>query len=553
MGKKNKARRRAPASRAWAGQARAAAGQEGDLSRSEADEIVQDVLSKLWKGVASGDPLRAELETATCMAFPYVLGQRDPADIESFIDTVLVQGARRRRNPDGAALLRLLMTLGTPATRRAASRALAELTGEGIYPPEWVTEIGKVTPGQAWRRFDVFGDDEAIAVTFSYGETEHGIVVQVDLAGIPVATAIGVSSDAAQLIEAISGHNEEFDRSEQISLAEARARMSRPLDRAGREDSPKLSPSSIAYLPVARSRARRLPDGGAERGPVFTAADRAAAVEEFMKSPQAAEAVAADEESTRFWAEVLTGYSGRIPGEPPDQVGPRKLAHILLGHVPNTFVLSPAQRSHLEPAVTAWVRWSADRRELGQAGTAMLLEQVPRVLSRFGEAYDDPDAAAIRGYASGLATSAADVSWLSGNVGRRMFALPLPDEHTPLDLADPADRRRLVQEEFGECTPPSGMTSEEFAEAAYRVIEELWRDEDNPTYQAASRLFAEGLARHDVIHRLAGTPARAHGAVRRLQDGGQPGQGAHWSPPSCWPASSAMACTAARNTSARCP
>ena len=116
---------------------------------------------------------------------------------------------------------------------------------------------------------------------------------------------------------------------------------------------------------------------------MFTAADRAAAVDEFMKSPQAAEAVAADEESTRFWAEVLTGYSGRVPGEPPAQVGPRKLAHILLGHVPNTFVLSPAQRGHLEPAVTAWVRWSADHRDLGEAGTEVLMEQAPRVLSRF--------------------------------------------------------------------------------------------------------------------------------------------------------------------------
>jgi hypothetical protein len=478
----------------------------------QADEIVQQVLSSLWEGVASGDPLRAELETATCMAFPYVLGQRDPAGIESFIDTVLVRGALRRRDPDGAALLRLLMTLGTAQTRWTASRALAELTGEGIYPPEWVTEIGQAAPVQAWRRFDVFGDDEAIAVTFSYGETEHGILVQVDLAGVPVATAIGVSSDAARLIEAISGSNEEFDRSEQISLADARARILRPLDRAGREDSPKLSPSSIAYLPVARSRVRRLQEDGAEPRAAYSAADRAAAVEEFMKSPQAAEAVAADEESARFWAEVLTGYSGRIPGEPPDQVGPRKLAHILLGHVPNTFALSAAQRGHLEPAVTAWVRWSADRRDLGEAGTAALLEQVPRVLSRFDEAYNDPDAVAIRGYASGLATSAADVSWLSDSVGRRMFALPLPDEHGPLDLADPADRRRLVQEEFGECTPPPGMTSEEFVEAANRVIEELWRDEDNPAYQEASRLFADGLARHDVIHRLAGTPAPTMGS-----------------------------------------
>jgi hypothetical protein len=478
----------------------------------QADEIVKQVLSSLWEGVASGDLLRAELETATCMAFPYVLGQRDPADIESFIDTVLVRGALRRRDPDGAALLRLLMSLGTAQTRRTASRGLAELTGEGIYPPEWVTEIGKAAPRQAWRRFDVFGDDEAVAVTFSYGETEHGILVQVDLAGVPVATAIGVSSDAARLIEAISGNNEEFDRSEQISLADARARILRPLDRAGREDSPKLSPSSIAYLPLARSRVRRLPEDGAEPRSAYTAADRAEAVEEFLKSPQAAEAVAADEESTRFWAEVLTGYSGRIPGEPPDQVGPRKLAHILLGHVPNTFALSAAQRGHLEPAVTAWARWSADRRDLGEAGTTALLEQVPRVLSRFGEAYDDPDAAAIRGYASGLATSAADVTWLSDSVGRRMFALPLPDKHGPLNLADPADRRRLVQEEFGECTPPSDMTSEEFVEAAYRVIEELWRDEDNPTYQTASRLFADGLGRHDVIHRLAGTPAPTVGS-----------------------------------------
>jgi hypothetical protein len=516
VSKKNKARRRPTAARAGAGQAAPAGQAAATRGRSQmdeqADEIVQQVLSSLWDGVASGDPLRAELETATCMAFPYVLGQRDPADIESFIDTVLVQGARRRRNPDGAALLRLLMALGTAQTRRAASRALAELTGEGIYPPEWVTEIGKVTPGQAWRRYDVFGDDEAIAVTFNYGEAGHGIVVQVDLAGIPVATTIGVASDAAKLIEAISGNNEEFDRSEQISLAEARMRMLRPLDRAGREESPKLSPSSIAYLPVARSRVRRLPERDGDPRTVYTAADRAAAVEEFMKSPQAAEAVAADEESTRFWAEVLTGYSGRIPGEPPDQVGPRKLARILLGHVPNTFALSPAQRGHLEPAVTAWVRWSADRRKLGEAGTEVLMEQLPRVLGLFDQAYDDPDAVAVRGYASGLATSAADVSWLSDSVGRRMFALPLPEKHAPLDLADPADRRRLVREEFGECTPPPGMTSEEFVEAAYRVVEELWRDEDNPTYQTASRLFADGLSRHDVIHRLAGSPAPTVGS-----------------------------------------
>jgi len=529
VSKKTKPRRRTPASKARAtskapaaGQARAAgtasasktapASSLTPAEQTQAEAIVDGVLSALWDGIGSGDPLRAELETATCIAIPRVLGQQDRGDNETFIATVLVDGAARKRNPDGAALLRMLMALGTPDTKRAASQALAELTGAGIYPPEWVTEVGKVTPGQAWRRYDLFGDDEAIVVTFGYGEAEHGIVVQVDLAGIPVANAIGVSSNAARLVEAISGDSKEFERAEQISLAQARRRLLSPLDRADRDPTVELSTQSRAYLPVARSRVRRLPAGDTQPGPVFTAADRSAAVDEFMKSPLAAEAVAADEESTRFWAEVLTGYSSRVPGEPPAEVGPRKLANILLGHVPNTFALSPAQRGHLEPAVTAWVRWSAGRRDLGEAATNVLMEQVPKVLSQFGQAYDDPDAVTIRGYASGLAASDADVSWLSDNVGRRMFALPVPERHAPLDLADPADRRRLVEAEFGHCTPPPGLTSEEFVEAAHRVVEELWRDKENPTFQAASRMYSDGVSRHDLIHHLAGAPVPTMGS-----------------------------------------
>jgi len=489
---------------------------------TEADAIVRRVLGDLWKAVAAGAPLQAEIEASTCMEIPRVLGVRDSAEEEQFRATVLVEGARRRRDPDGAALLRLLMAMGTAPTKRAASRALAELTGEGVYPPEWVTEIGKAAPGRAWRRYDVFGDDEAIAVTFAYGEAEHGILVQVDLAGLPVAISAGVSSNVDRLIEAITGGIGEegglgeFDRSDPISLADARRHIAGPLDRMDRDTAAELSNSTVAFLPLVRSRVRRLPAEGAEAIPEFSAADRAAAVDEFMKSPEAAEAVSADEESTRFWAEVLTGYSGRRPGEAPDQVGPRKLAHILLGHVPNTFVLTPAQRDHLEAAVTAWARWSAGRRDLGEAATAVLMERVPQVVSRFGLAYDDPDAVAIRGYASGLATSGADVAWLSDQVGRRMFALPLPEQHGPLDLADPADRRRLVAEEFSDCTPPSTgpspMTSEEFVEAAYRVVEDLWQDEESAAYRTARRMFEDGVARHDIIHRLAGTPAPTVGS-----------------------------------------
>ncbi len=484
--------------------------------RAEADAIAQRVLSGVWTAVAAGEPLRAELEVSTCMAVPHVAGQRDPAETESFISTVLVDEAVRRETPEGAALLRLLMSLGTPATKRTASRALGELTGAGVYPPEWVTEIGKVTPVQAWRRYDIFGDDETVAATFSYGESEHAVAMQVDLTGIPITTAIGVATNAENLIEAVRRDDDEFDQAEQIPLAEARRRMEEPLARCEEQADPGLSTDTVAYLPVARTRVRRLPAEEGYQRPEFTAADRAAAVDDFLKSPLAAGAVAADEDATRFWAEVLTGYSSRIPGEPPTLVGPRKLAHILLGHVVNSFDLSPAQRQHLEPAVTAWTLWSAEKRNLTEAQTARLVEQLPVTFGRFDEAYGDPDSATIRGYVSDLARSDADVAWLSRNVGRRMFALPLPgqqDGGTRRDVGDPADRRALAEAEFGGCTPPAGLTSEQFVAAAAGVIEELWRPDASEIFQAANNLSLEGVSRHDIIHRLAGAPGRTVGAA----------------------------------------
>jgi hypothetical protein len=502
-----------PSSTSTAGTTRAGAGPAGagdTLGRGEADAIVQRVLSSLWGAIAAGDPLRAELETSTCMAIPHVAGQRDPAETESFVSTVLVNEASRRQTPDGAAMLRTLMSLGTPAIRKTASRALGELTGAGIYPPEWVTEIGKVTPGQAWRRYDIFGDDETVAVTFRYGETEHAVVMQVDLTGIPITTAIGVASNAASLIDAVKQvDDDEFDRAEQIDVLEARRRMEEPLARCQEESDPGLSADTVAYLPIARTRIRRLPVEPFYVPPDFTAADRAAAVDDFMQSPLAAEAVAADDESTRFWAEVLTGYSSRTSAEPPTQVGPRKLVHILLGHVVTGFTLSAAQRRHLEPAVTAWVRWSAEQRNLDETQRSHLIERLPSAFSRFDEAYDDPDSATIRGYASGLAASDVDVGWLTLSVGRRMFALPIPPpDGGRADVSDPAGRRALVEAEFGSCTPPAGMTSEQFVDAACGVVEELWRTRDlNPTYQAASGMMLDGVARHDIIHRLAGEPA----------------------------------------------
>jgi hypothetical protein len=491
---------------AHAGRAPAAASTAPGGAPTAADE-----LAGLLAAISAGDPLGAELETASWMGLPHAVGKAAADDAETFVQEVLIDGAVRRRTPEAAALLRVLMALGTPATRRAASRGLARLTNAGIYPPDWVTEVARPVPVRAWRRYDVFGDDEFIAVTFGYGEAEHGLVVQVDLTGLPMAIMVGVAADPARLIEAMNSEDDPFERHQGIGLAEARRRTEAPLARCDQEPDPGVSRDTLAYLPIARSRVRRLPADGAEQAPVFTAADRAAAVDDFLDSPLAAEALAADPGSTRFWAEVLTGYSSRIAGEPPGQVGPRKLAHILLGHVPNTFTLSPAQREHLEPAVTAWTRWAAEHQGLDEAATARLTSRVPQVVSRFDQAYDDPEAITARGYLADLATSDADVSWLARQLARRVFALPVAGaDHR--DVSGSAERRALVEAEFAACAPPSGMTSEQFVAAADRVISELWHDDPETIFQTARRMFADGVDRHDIIHALA--EARDSSAIR---------------------------------------
>jgi hypothetical protein len=472
--------------------------------RDEMDTLVERMVGALWRAVEAGDVLKAELEAGTCMALPRV-GRLAPDDAQAFISKVLVDEAGRTPSPEGAAMLRLLMSLGSAATKRAASQALAQLTKSGFYPPEWVTGAGKAEPVRAWRRYDVFGDDEAVAVTFRYGAAEHGVIGHVDLTGIPVAVAVGVAIDAASLIEAMTRADDPFDRVEAIGLADARRRLEAPLARCDEDPDPDLSVDTLAYLPVARSRVRRLPAEGAEPVPVFTAADRAAAVAEFLASPLAAEARAADEDATRFWAEILTAYSSRIPGEPPAQVGPRKMALLLLGHVPNTYRLTAAQRQHLAPAVTAWTRWSAEHRGLDEAAAARLMDSLPEVLARFDAAYDDPDSVTTRSYLADLATPEADVSVLSGHVARRMFAIPVPRAGAgdAVDLSDPAVRRARIETEFAGCTPHAGLTGPDFQAAVQRVAAELWDNEPAETFQAARRLFTSGADRHDIIHTLA--------------------------------------------------
>jgi hypothetical protein len=465
------------------------------------DNPMDSFFADLGTTIAAGDVLNAEIETSGLL-FMLSQADRSTAELARLIDAIVSVASNELNGPDGAAYLRLLISLGPRAVKRAASEALAELTADGVYPPEWVTSIGKPTPGQAWRLYDVAGDREVVVATYRYGDAEHALLVSVDLAELPLAGMIVVSEKADGLIKTLQDNAEPWERFEQITLAEARRRIEPAIARADEEHDFGRDDSAL-FLPLAKSRLRRLPSDAPSA--VYTAADRAAAVDEFLGSTDGADA--GDPEIARFWAQALTGYSSRVPGEPPAQVGPTRLFAMLLVHVPSTFTLSAGLRDGARQAVTAWVRWAAGYQGLDEAAAERLTERVPQILADFQGAYDDPISVMERGYVRDLVAGDTDLAWLADQRARREFAVPLPDERdadvADVSATDPDGRAAVTTAEFAHCRP-EGAEGETLVAAARRVVEEIWHDDPARTWQEAKRLTATGLGRHDVIHALAG-------------------------------------------------
>jgi hypothetical protein len=477
---------------------------EADALAESADEenSLDRALAELRTTISAGDLLRAEIQTSALLALLYI-ADVSAAETALLIEVYIGFATKELRGPTGPAYLRLFMSLGPQSAKRKASEALAELIADGVYPPEWVTSIGRPTPGHAWRLYDVTGDRELIVVTYRYEDAEHGLLVVIDLAELPIVGGILIGEDADDMISTLRDQAKPWDHHEQITVAEARRHIEPALTRA-EEWGFDPADASVLFLPLAKSRVRRLPSDDLGDAVVYTAADRAAAVDEFLRSTDGADA--ADPETARFWAQVLTGYSSRRPGEPPAQVGSQRLAAILLVHVTTTFTLSAVLHDGLRSAVTAWAHWAAVHQGLDEEATEHLTAGVPQLLDEFEDAYDDPEFVVARGYVRDLVTGDTDVAWLADQRARRAFAVPLPDERdaevADIDASDPDGRAAVTMAEFAHCGP-DGPAGKEFAAAAVRVVEEIWRDDPAQTWQEATRLAAKGLDRHDLIHALA--------------------------------------------------
>lgn len=457
------------------------------------------------------DPLEVELSAAPIASLPRKFGMnRQLSDL--VVTAALAEDVADHPSEESAAALRAIVAVGSKPVRSAAISVLGEVTDCGFYPPAWAGVIGRPDPVAAWRRYDVFGDTETIAVEFAYGPDRHVLLVSTDLFRPRDATQITIEKDPADAASSIQDGTDPLYRWEGLDLAAARARLEPALTRCDQVRHPDLPVDSLAFLPVARSRVRRLPRAQASTPEVaFDAGDRRSAVSAFLSTPAAREA--GDSGVVRFWAETLAGYSSLVAGTPPTRVGPLRLSHIVLGYVPTMIELTPEQRHGMPAAVRAWTNWAASHEGLGDLARDHLAAALPTVLDRFDAAYDDPDNAQQRAYLHDRPATSTDAKALAAIVARRAIAVPLPDARTGesaervIDVADPAERRAVIRDEYGECDPPEGMAPAVFLDAVERVSEQLWHDDPPQIWQAARQLIDEGVRQHEILHELVRQPA----------------------------------------------
>ena len=149
------------------------------LLRMTPQQVLADVLDGfaplLRRGVG---PLAAELCGAEFLSTIRAVDP-DDADLPTLL-TDLIGRAEARGGPEALAMLRVLAATGPDDIRPVAAGAGDRLVAGGLTDPPWAAGLGRPKVGPSFGYADFFGDQEAIALTFSYGRKRHALVVLID-------------------------------------------------------------------------------------------------------------------------------------------------------------------------------------------------------------------------------------------------------------------------------------------------------------------------------------------------------------------------------------
>ncbi|GAA2603331.1 IS1096 element passenger TnpR family protein [Paractinoplanes durhamensis] len=431
------------------------------------DDVVYAEAEAFRKFGDDAHPLDVEIHTAQLL---YRFEQEQPSGSFGLAMGAFTLAARSPQ-PHVAAFVAAVNHL---LPGMASHMALADLARQGILPPAWAERLGDVEPRRAWRYRDAFGDQEALLVTFSYDDAEHGILVEIVTCPTPMARVVHLSGTVDALRDVLQRSADDAHGQvtlEAITLDQAYASLTGPVQ----QPHPDMTPQSLAWLPIVAHRVGLLPEPEPVDPARSTRAERAAAVETFLADTAPLPGVGY--EVLRFWAQVLAGYTG-TDGSAPTRIGPVWLGHVLGEHVPRAFELTPAQRSGLAAAVTAWARWATRQQGLPTAAADLLAARIAEIDEAFDRVYADLERTTSRSYLSDITATTADGEDLRRVFALRTTAVPLPRHGSlaeqALRVSDPADRHRILTAVLESWELAPGQSVLDWIDALVSVSDQLW-------------------------------------------------------------------------------
>jgi hypothetical protein len=195
---------------------------EAVFARASPADTLAAVLTEARVVLAEVDnPLDAELWGSDILA---ALGT-DPGQAEQ-----IVSAAERSGTPEALATLRVLGAVSSGSLRAEATAAGDRLAAQGIGEPGWAESIGTPSPGQCWSYGDALGQQEAVTMSFWYGERGHVVSVLLDReqGGGIKNVWVGESGDVLDRTREMSQRDPKMIF-EMITQADARARLVRAI------------------------------------------------------------------------------------------------------------------------------------------------------------------------------------------------------------------------------------------------------------------------------------------------------------------------------------
>lgn len=461
-------------------------------------EILISEISSAWSGPLTG---------AADVGPEVVIG-------EGFIDY-----AERSGTAAALAMLRVIAVLGTDRQRPKADAAADRLAARGVPDAAWASELGGLRVTGCWAYGDIYGDQTSVLLGFERAGQRHSVIVVVEHNMGEIATDAFIADPLEQVLEGLA--NDVAQRRltlRAISPAVARGIVEAALVATDMTSDPPLSRAYWLTRSLVLARLRVLPP--AQSQPVtLGAAQRAGIVADFLASAHGAGLP--DPDVAQRCVELIIDHSCAFDGSRALRVSPMKTQVFLMAWVPLKAVLSGAERAALPTVVAAWLRWAAELGDLPEWACHELDEAVAELGAKFPVAYADPyRAGPAKSWVAGPGEKVPGFAEVGAVLDRRTFAMPYlgirigEKDYPQLDANDEKQRWLLIIGEHPEYHELLGGPEPNFTaliDAGWPqlhlitheiVTTQLWNDDPPEAWQAAQRLTAEGLERHDVLHAL---------------------------------------------------